>query len=850
MNDPAHSPGASSPATPRRSWNPVRAILELFSSVRLGIILLFILFIYCTIGSAGILYPVAWNIFDTENWRHEFVRTWRAFEMTEFEWFHTPFFTALIGLIAANIFITTIRRIPLTVLSIGVWTIHAGIIILCIGSVIYFGTKVEGDAPVIRRAVTINFPDHPPVTIAAMPGASAEVRTDAGAYFFQVSQVQPDWPLMSEPDKGKKAYSVSVFIRSPKRQFIRQLLDGFPQYTEDIIPGMGRAVKQPDIGVPIVDDSFTLGLAPFPQDRFWVMNSAALCVRDTGTSEWTERPIRGLPRYNDYLSSPGDAWSDEPLPVLPLNIPLGAATGKEEKADPLGEAQVRVIGFLRYAEARSSFAPGGSFNPMAEVTLTGGGTTADFRLLALDEKEKSALKGELELRLVDRESDVQAAGTPQPHKLTIRVPRLSDEYPGGEVTASFTRADLIRSQQSPPPPEFAGDTPSLMRAGVPFAPIPGSPFEFRVRQVVDRLQLSEGQAPTVAIVEFRYQEPGTEDWTTFQRWIFEDPTRNRDMPIATEEKPNDPHTTREPDARLVTVFEPKPQPTVLLIAARDTGRLAAFALDDLGDPHRFDLAAGAPTEVRPGLTLTLKSYVPDAQRVTKPFIVPRERRDRDIDTAQLGNLVQIEITDRGESRRLWLPFHAYAVESDALAAANMGRYSPTEITLASGRRVELMFSRESRRLPAPVILDDFILTSQVGGYTGITSSIRDWTSVIRFRDGDQLSEPSRVSSNNPAEHLGYWFFQKTWDPNGLRYTGLGIGNREGVYTQLAGCATAVAGMIYAFYVKPIIRRRRIAAVHATVAAQRAVTERDVLLGGVPTPADNDDILASSTEVRR
>jgi len=42
----------------------------------------------------------------------------------------------------------------------------------------------------------------------------------------------------------------------------------------------------------------------------------------------------------------------------------------------------------------------------------------------------------------------------------------------------------------------------------------------------------------------------------------------------------------------------------------------------------------------------------------------------------------------------------------------------------------------------------------------------------------------------------------------MNYTGLGIGNRRGVYVQLAGCCIAVTGMIFAFYVKPVIKRRR------------------------------------------
>jgi hypothetical protein len=101
-------------------------------------------------------------------------------------------------------------------------------------------------------------------------------------------------------------------------------------------------------------------------------------------------------------------------------------------------------------------------------------------------------------------------------------------------------------------------------------------------------------------------------------------------------------------------------------------------------------------------------------------------------------------------------------------------------------------------------------------------SIRDYMSRLRFRDPGAAAwdEPTNVSVNNPIEHKGLWYFQAQWDPpdaspqegiaasRGLNYTVLGVGNRNGVYVQLLGCVIAVAGMIYAFYVKPVIKRRR------------------------------------------
>ena len=165
-------------------------------------------------------------------------------------------------------------------------------------------------------------------------------------------------------------------------------------------------------------------------------------------------------------------------------------------------------------------------------------------------------------------------------------------------------------------------------------------------------------------------------------------------------------------------------------------------------------------------------------------------------------------------------------------------YEPTTVTLADGRRMELLFSRRRVPLPTEVSLEKFVLTSHIGEFDGDTANIRDYTSLLRFRDrpGESWSEAVPVSVNAPVEHRGYWYFQAQWDPpdearfqgdvasSGLNYTVLGVGNRNGVYIQLLGCVIAVTGMAYAFYVKPVLKQRRRRAVYAKAATAREASE--------------------------
>jgi hypothetical protein len=160
-----------------------------------------------------------------------------------------------------------------------------------------------------------------------------------------------------------------------------------------------------------------------------------------------------------------------------------------------------------------------------------------------------------------------------------------------------------------------------------------------------------------------------------------------------------------------------------------------------------------------------------------------------------------------------------------------------------------MFSRQRLPMPAEVALEEFILTAHVGGFTGETSTIRDYTSQLRFRDGPDApwSEPVASSVNRPATWEGFSYFQAQWDPpdaprenaarasRGLNYTVLGVANRNGVWTMLLGTVVSCIGMMYAFYVKPALRRKRLEEALAANPAARerieAIRAREAARGG-------------------
>lgn len=815
-------------ASGRRSLSDVPILgplIDLFSSVRLGITLLVILFIYSSIGSAGVIYPIHPNIFDAGAWVHAQIRQFRPFEMTEFEWFHWWPFNLLILLICLNITITTLRRIRFSAINLGVWMIHTGIIVLAIGSVMYFWLKVEGDAPVARRQVVARVPTSfgaEQVAFTASPGTQASLTTDMGEWRFEVVSIDPAWEIRSGDDAGTRAYSVNVLVEGPQGRFMRQLLSGYPRYTEDVLftgdaaQPMERAVKAR--GTALVDESLSLSLEYQPQRWFYLKNDAAkswaLYVRRPGDTDWFERPIHGLPLYNDYIASRDDVLQVPDDPLLPLD-PIDVAIPPFDADDPFPDLQFRATGYLRYAMTRSTLAaqpdvlPGTPLAPGVQFQLAlGPGRSREYMMLAADPRSSRSEEGLIRFAVARTQAEFEALK--QPATLDIEVPAA-----GIELSTPITALSIV--------------DPST-----PFTPVGDSGYSWRVRSVEDELPLGSGTA-AVAIVELR--TPKGE----FRRWVFDDPRLTRDV---TDQTAQDAHgAARLMDESIVIRYRPgSGRAAITLVAGPEPADLHVIVSPPAEPAQVHALRVGAVTELGGGLAIRPLVYEPWARIAAKPLVVPREQRMRD--AGEFFSQVKLEVAGQRASfpRGLsWIPFHRYPFANEQETLRRFP-YQPTTITLADGRQIEVLFSRRRHPLPAPVVLDDFVLTTHIGGFTGETSTIRNYTSMVRFEDmaggagQGSWGPPTAVSVNDPIERDGWWFFQAQWDPPdearaagqrasaGLNYTVLGVGNREGVWVQLAGCCIAVIGMIYAFYVKPILKRRRIEA------AERKLAEAQVSVG--------------------
>ncbi|MCH9058941.1 MAG: hypothetical protein IIB55_09970, partial [Planctomycetes bacterium] len=555
-------------------------VLAPLSSVWFGVTLLSLLFVYCSIGSAVPRF-----------------RQHHLLEMTEFEWFHWWPFNLLISLLCLGLIVITIRRIPLRLVNAGVWTIHTGIIVLCIGSYVYFAAKVEGDAPVFRRRVEIMAPGMTePLHMVALPGVQAFADIGPDRWRFRVQSTNTDWPILTEGFEGQKAYAVNIMVERPGAQpFIRQLLAGYPQFTEDIIPGQGRAIKS--LGRKLVAPDLEITLGYEPTEYFHVMDTWALYARRVGEKEWVERPIHGMPRYNERIGDRSLVANSSNLPLRPLDL-LVPTSGE---GDPFGDATVRVTGYLPYAMMQKMWRDGGSrFNPMLGISIHApGGAQQSSELFALDAASSEIPSGYVGFTWVPDAAALDRLPKSIGATLHVSVPATEKAL------------------------EIALDEKTVVGAEGEFTRIEGTEFSYRVTAVQDNLEIS-GRSVSVAIVDVTSPEG------PFTRWVFDDERLNRDH------RPGETHgagggdNTSDPDPRLKMRYDPA-IPPVLFVVVGDTPPALHVSAAAAGARARTieSYSLGDRIPLVQGFEVSADRLLLRARSETKPHVVAPERRHRE-----------------------------------------------------------------------------------------------------------------------------------------------------------------------------------------------------------------------------
>lgn len=253
-----------------------------------------------------------------------------------------------------------------------------------------------------------------------------------------------------------------------------------------------------------------------------------------------------------------------------------------------------------------------------------------------------------------------------------------------------------------------------------------------------------------------------------------------------------------------------------LAPTRGQRRFTIITLGDERLPVIIEVGRDGPGRVRAqasSLTLGVDSEssvelsverIDQVRRTDRIVPTPKEKRQRD--EAGLNQVLLARIRSGSWERLVPVVYTEWAREG-------VGRWLTEPVELPGNvARLQLALGQMPRPLPRWLKLIEFQAVKYPGG-TDASQLMRDFRSHIRMREPRSGAETTGiVELNSPVSFDGWplanWtLFQAQWDPSGQRWTILGVGNRPGVLVMLMGSVLMAVGLIYAFYIKPIIIRR-------------------------------------------
>jgi hypothetical protein len=603
------------------------------------------------------------------------------FEMSDLQFFNAWPLKTLMFLLVVNLITVTWQRIPFTPPRYGVWCVHAGIIVLIIGTASYYAKKVEG----LTRIPVGETADH---------------------YY----------------DSAERSLYAKV----------------------------GRQIGEP----------------------------------------W---PLPSLPRFATYDEKNGNASKlhGEDLSNIGAGLKLQQALGLDKPVE------AKITAFYPYADIVTDYAdaPDGNEHGV-QCTLDAGhgeGTgPIAFWLIGSDRRtERNILGVDLEHRHLPHSFEpslLQEAAT-NIHKLDIKLKdftqtlavEVGKAYPLG--TTGYT---LTISQFQPNFPTMAGKivplltmmvktpTQEFRRQLIPDGPttdwklnVEGAgPFGKRQTEPLDKdLQISYSMSDPFHLLPQDGPEKHT-FITSEKPGIYEVITR-LDGPSEVKTYEGNSAEIQLAEAEMRGPFQPPPDPN-------EPKHLHAMRVERFDHIKRNDSVRETPTA----------------------------KRDRDVAAVGAMQIVKVHLSCGDWSKDVLVPYTQWTMEDPWRGATVSIPGAKADLQLQLGNTALVM--------PAKVTLQKFDLVPYPGGRAAAGSMMRDFRSTLIFEDIQSGEKTTGVAKMNSPVYFdgGDWtFFQAQWDPEGQRWTVLGVGNRPFVGTMTLGCGMILVGLIYAFYIKPIIIRR-------------------------------------------
>lgn len=245
-----------------------------------------------------------------------------------------------------------------------------------------------------------------------------------------------------------------------------------------------------------------------------------------------------------------------------------------------------------------------------------------------------------------------------------------------------------------------------------------------------------------------------------------------------------------------------------------------------------DLTAGEQIELKTDSAVTFAKVerLSHVERSDLVVDVPGELRTSDEGQSGRKQVLMIRVTSGAWSTTVPVPAAQWPLEM-------VGAWGGPVVQVPGATKpLRLQLGNTMRRLPARVTLDKFELVTFPGGEVGKTNMFRDFKSHLtvedlhtrtKLQDVAHMNSPVYLESGSGPIRQSWLLFQAQWDPEGQRWSVLGVGSRPGVMVMTVGCVMIGVGLIYAFYAKPyIIRRMKL----------KALAEHEKKKAGLPAQA--------------
>lgn len=577
-----------------------------------------------------------------------------------------------------------------------------------------------------------------------------------------------------------------------------------------------------------------------PQQAFYDNTRVALFV-NPGRMGWEQRPLQGVPRYNDYnldvsdgeLASVVSRWR-------PASTDSGRTLDIAAPAPPNSlvppDVSFRVVGYAAYAEPMVDYRrvePGhpnagplrfvylysdrpdddGSINPDPVFAFTFPPLTPADRHTgneALSIEYTLGPKGGMPEQRWRDLSEPLPEGTQ--HALVIEVP-AKDGRPAHRSVHPVQRGSAFA----------VGDTG--FRVGVKeLSPTPTFP-------IITPGYRDATSSVAVVVVTPPEGEP-------YERFIYHRyPELNQDILPTLNEQGRPTRRDADPSIRISLVEADR----VYAYIDEHEGVTRAIirtprevrVLDNIPQGERFEMV--------PLIYLRVGERWDHAVRIERPRPVPASRQDKQFigthDKAMLAVEVSATVHNKPYREIVWLPFTRYLTVMNNLERT---------LTLPDGRTLSLAFGRMQRPLPgfelrlidfqmiaydhrgAPRDYQSIIRVSPRGGnfhtYTHVTRLNAPLQAPFHWDDEQPwyLNLPKRLAAGmNPYQ---FKFSQAGWDQSGwartqalvdagqlkramASFTILGVGNNPGIHLIALGGVMMGVGIPWAFYLKPWLVKR-------------------------------------------